>query len=104
MAAPRLAFFVVTTTLVIVGSYASTSSSTKDENPLEFTYSGARGPDRWASLDPTFRLCGIGKSQSPIDIITDRAVTNNKLKPLIREYCSVNVTLVNNKFTVAVIS
>ncbi|KAL6559184.1 hypothetical protein OROHE_006553 [Orobanche hederae] len=100
MAAPRLAFFVITTTLLVVGSYASTRS--KDKKPLEFTYSGTRGPDRWGSLDPTFRLCESWKTQSPIDINTNRTIPNNKLKPLIREYNSVNVTLVNNKFTVAI--
>lgn len=69
---------------------------------LQFAYSGARGPERWARLNPNFTLCGTGKSQSPIDVVTDRAVVGNKLLPLIRNYQAVNVTLVNYKFTVAV--
>ena len=31
-------------------------------------YSGATGPDRWASLDPAFSNCGEGRRQSPIDL------------------------------------
>ncbi|KAK6139939.1 hypothetical protein DH2020_026315 [Rehmannia glutinosa] len=95
-----LAFFFVTFTLLIAGSYASTTS--KIEKPLQFTYSGATGPDKWASLNPSFTLCATGKSQSPINIVTDQVVINNKLKPLARNYHAVNVTLVDNKFTVAI--
>ncbi|KAI3471811.1 hypothetical protein Pfo_028464 [Paulownia fortunei] len=99
--AARLAFFSVTITLLIVGSYASTTLKA-DNKPLQFTYSGATGPDRWASLNPNFSLCANGKSQSPINIVTDQVLPNKKLKPLIREYRAVNVTLVDFKFTVAI--
>ena len=72
------------------------------EETLQFTYSGATGPDKWASLNPNFSLCATGKLQSPINIVSARAVRNSKWKPLIRNYRAVNVTLVDNKFTVAV--
>lgn len=67
-----------------------------------FTYSGGTGPNKWGSLDPKFTMCANGKSQSPINIVKAKVVVDKKLKPLIREYNSVNVTLVNNKFNVAV--
>ncbi|KAL0338641.1 UNVERIFIED_CONTAM: Alpha carbonic anhydrase 1, chloroplastic [Sesamum angustifolium] len=98
MAAP-LPFFTATATLLIVGSFAFTTL--KVDQPLQFTYSGATGPDRWASLNPNFSLCANGKSQSPINIVTNQVVLNKNLQPLIRQYHAVNVTLVNNKFTVA---
>ncbi|GFQ01531.1 alpha carbonic anhydrase 1 chloroplastic [Phtheirospermum japonicum] len=72
------------------------------DKPLQFTYSGATGPTQWASLSPSFELCATGKSQSPIDIVTKQAIPSKTLKPLIRKYNAVNVTLVNNKFTVAI--
>jgi len=31
-------------------------------------YAGAGGPERWASLDPSFAQCGHGQAQTPIDI------------------------------------
>ncbi|XP_051132001.1 alpha carbonic anhydrase 1, chloroplastic-like [Andrographis paniculata] len=96
------AAFALTTTLLIVGSYAVTTLKVDDDKPLQFTYSGDMGPDRWAALNPNFSLCAKGKSQSPIDIVTAQAVVNPKLKPLVREYNSVDVTLVDYKFTVGI--
>jgi carbonic anhydrase len=36
--------------------------------PASWSYSGAGGPDQWASLSPDYHLCGNGNRQSPIDI------------------------------------
>ena len=33
-----------------------------------WTYEGEHGPAHWASLEPEFQSCGLGKHQSPIDI------------------------------------
>lgn len=33
-----------------------------------WSYSGPRGPEHWAALDPQYALCGSGHEQSPIDI------------------------------------
>lgn len=74
------------------------------EEPIAFTYSGARGPDKWGTLNPNFTTCRFGKSQSPINILTDKAILNRTLQPLIRSYDPTNVTLVNNKFNIGVIT
>ncbi|KAI3447461.1 hypothetical protein Pfo_004126 [Paulownia fortunei] len=100
MAAPRLAFFIVATTLLFVNSFATSTQQVGE--PIEFTYSGATGPDKWGSLKPNFSMCGNGKSQSPINILTAKVVLNKKLKPLMRSYDPTNVTLVNNKFNIGV--
>jgi carbonic anhydrase len=34
----------------------------------DWSYSGNDGPANWASLDPSFRECGEGREQSPIDL------------------------------------
>jgi carbonic anhydrase len=39
-----------------------------DEHPAHWSYSGATGPEHWASEDPAFATCGTGTRQSPIDI------------------------------------
>jgi carbonic anhydrase len=36
-------------------------------------YGTDNGPQRWSKIDPAFRLCSQGKSQSPIDIWSDLA-------------------------------
>ncbi|PIN19498.1 Carbonic anhydrase [Handroanthus impetiginosus] len=100
--AARSAFLIgFTIALLIVGSHAFITRKVGDAD-LKFTYSGATGPDKWASLNPKFFLCAKGKSQSPIDIVTDKVVVSKKLKPLIRNYHAANVTLVNYKFTVGI--
>ena len=48
-------------------------------------YSGARGPDHWSALDPTYALCNTGRAQSPIDI---RATTIAALPALRFDYRS----------------
>ena len=35
---------------------------------VDWAYSGATGPDAWGQLKPAYRLCMLGKRQSPIDI------------------------------------
>ena len=35
---------------------------------VEWGYTGAGAPDRWASLDPAFSNCAEGRRQSPIDL------------------------------------
>jgi carbonic anhydrase len=35
----------------------------------------AMGPKHWGTLDPTFKTCGTGRSQSPVNIATARTVS-----------------------------
>ncbi|KAL7247790.1 hypothetical protein ACSBR2_002660 [Camellia fascicularis] len=70
------------------------------ETSAAFSYSGDTGPDKWGSLSPDYKACSNGKSQSPINIVEDKAVRNKTLKPLRRQYYPVNATLVNNGYNV----
>ncbi|CAI9760841.1 unnamed protein product [Fraxinus pennsylvanica] len=101
MAAITTAFFIVILTFFLVNSHAADTKQVYEH--MQFTYSGGTGPEKWGSLDPKFSMCANGKSQSPINIVKAKVVVDKKLKPLIREYSSANVTLVNNKFNVAVV-
>ncbi|MFQ6669824.1 hypothetical protein Gotur_034925 [Gossypium turneri] len=67
---------------------------------MEFGYSGHNGPDKWGKLNPTFSPCSTGKRQSPINIQRNLTVHNKQLKPLTRNYESVNATLVNRGYSV----
>ncbi|CAL5387425.1 unnamed protein product [Camellia sinensis] len=70
------------------------------ETSAAFSYSGDTGPDKWGSLSPDYAACSNGKSQSPINIVENKAVPNKTLKPLRRQYYPVNATLVNNGYNV----
>ncbi|KAL6585466.1 hypothetical protein OROMI_002110 [Orobanche minor] len=98
MAAGRLPLFIFSTTFLFL-----TAPSHQTDEPIQFTYSGTTGPDKWGSLNPNFSMCVKGRSQSPINIVTSSVVLNESLKPLIRSYGPTNVTLVNNKFNVGVL-
>jgi hypothetical protein len=42
-----------------------------EEPPKQWSYIGAEGPAHWAELDPAYKTCAEGKSQSPINIELD---------------------------------
>ncbi|KAL7170503.1 hypothetical protein ACSBR2_035386 [Camellia fascicularis] len=101
--AARVAFFVVATALLLIHTNAvevsELTSGERQETP-GFSYTGNTGPSKWGSLNPHYATCSTGKSQSPINIVTNNAVLNAKLKPLKREYHIVNATLVNSGYSI----
>ncbi len=46
---------------------------------VKWSYKGDIGPANWGKLDPSFRLCSTGKTQSPINIPKKANVTTNML-------------------------
>ncbi|KAL6870713.1 hypothetical protein ACP4OV_014561 [Aristida adscensionis] len=54
------------------------------------------GPENWGKLSPAYRLCGDGKRQSPIDIVTKQAAATHNLDSLSRTYAAANATLISN--------
>lgn len=59
------------------------------------------GTEGWGALDPSFEKCSSGLSQSPIDVVTNRAVEVSSLAPLSFQYgTSVNFTLSHNGHTI----
>ncbi|KAL8039739.1 hypothetical protein ABFX02_10G055800 [Erythranthe guttata] len=100
MVAPRMAMFVLATVLLFSNTYGF--STDEGEKSIDFSYSGDTGPEKWSSLSTKYLLCKNGKLQSPINILKGKVVLNNRMKPLIKSsYDSSNVTLINDKFTVA---
>jgi carbonic anhydrase len=41
------------------------------EDAPHWEYEGEHGPSHWAELSDDFSICGIGKNQSPIDLVAD---------------------------------
>lgn len=78
---------------------AATQAATEATGTV-WGYDGRIGPDRWAKLDPAWRVCDTGKQQSPIDIHGARL--NTKLPPVEFHYLSGSMTLTNNGHTVEV--
>jgi carbonic anhydrase len=55
-------------TWLVAAALSAGAASYGDEPTPHWGYSGATGPEHWASEDPSFATCGSGKHQSPIDI------------------------------------
>ncbi|MCL7047075.1 hypothetical protein MKW94_027033 [Papaver nudicaule] len=89
--ANRIATFVFGLAVALV----LTSDSFAEEQP-DFSYSGHKGPEKWATLDPSFAMCANGKAQSPVNIMKKHAPYNPKLVHLTRNYNDVNATLIDN--------
>ncbi|TVU50908.1 hypothetical protein EJB05_02305, partial [Eragrostis curvula] len=56
----------------------------------------ANGPANWGKLSPEYKMCGDGKRQSPVDIVTKQAVSTPNLDNLTRVYAAANATLIND--------
>ncbi|KAG8091291.1 hypothetical protein GUJ93_ZPchr0011g28370 [Zizania palustris] len=69
-----------------------------DEAKTEYSYVAGNklGPANWGKLSPEYKLCGEGKKQSPVDIITKQAIPNPSLDSLNRTYAAADSTLINN--------
>ncbi|CAL5334518.1 unnamed protein product [Camellia sinensis] len=93
---------IIATAFFFVDTFAIPTARQLEEleTSAEFSYSGDTGPDKWGSLSPDYKKCSKGKSQSPINIVEDKAVPDKTLKPLRRQYYPVNATLVNNGYNV----
>lgn len=83
--------------VVVVASSLSVALSDEGGGPsFGYTPGAADGPENWGKLSPAYKACGEGKAQSPIDIVTAKAVPNPNLDTLSRVYTPANATLHNN--------
>jgi carbonic anhydrase len=88
--------------VLVLGAASAVSASSQvtgttppaADSPLEFTYNGDTGPGFWADLDPANALCGIGASQSPIDI--SQATVDPTLQALQLALEATPISLINN--------
>ena len=53
---------------VTIAAAAAPGARAEDTHAHHWSYSGETGPAHWAAEDPANATCGIGKSQSPVDI------------------------------------
>lgn len=92
----RVSFFVTAIPLLFTCIHVAGQGSMIPK----FSYTGNNGPREWGHLSPDFEMCSTGKSQSPINILTKKAIVDKNMKPLRRMYSISNATLVNHGFNV----
>jgi len=83
-----------------IGLIASTAAAAAGQNAHHhhWSYSGREGPSHWASEFPT---CGLGKTQSPIDIVPSKVATES-LPALEFHYQQAELKIVDNGHTIMV--
>jgi carbonic anhydrase len=67
----------------------------------EWSYAGANGPPKWGKLGKENATCGTGQLQSPIDI-NDADVRKGDIPPLLFNYKTVPVRIIDNGHTIQV--
>jgi carbonic anhydrase len=78
---------------------ASFLTTTQAGDAVHWDYSGHAGPTHWGELDPNFRVCQNGKSQTPIDIVS---TTDIGLPPLHVHYRTGGKEELHNGHTIQV--
>nr|WP_315465536.1 carbonic anhydrase family protein [uncultured Rhodoferax sp.] len=68
---------------------------------VHWDYEGENGPQAWGGLKPDFKLCAIGKRQSPINIEEGNTL-QGPAEPVQFNYTPSNGTVVNNGHTIQV--
>jgi len=77
-------------------------SAAADHGAPHWSYVGATGPARWATLEPEFGTCARGQAQSPIDIRKD-AVQKADLPAIAFDWHRGPLKLMDNGHTLRVI-
>ena len=70
-----LSFFAVGCNKTKPEPSTSNPAPSQDEPKPKWDYSTERGPEQWGELSPDYVLAAIGRSQSPIDIVTKDVIT-----------------------------
>ncbi len=77
-----------------------TTEKTIEKKHVHWTHAaGDEGPENWKNICEDFLPCG-GNSQSPINIVTDNVTKKDNLSPLVLNYGTTNVDIINNGHTV----
>ena len=71
------------------------------EGAAHWSYGGQTGPANWAELSHDFETCKLGKTQSPLDIVT-KAVEKSQAGAIQTGYKASPAELVNNGHTIQV--
>ncbi|XVE95889.1 hypothetical protein REPUB_Repub02eG0174100 [Reevesia pubescens] len=79
------------------------SQTDQEEDEFNYDEGSGKGPSRWGSLKKEWQTCGLGTSQSPIDIPVGSTQLSPALGDLQRSYASRPAVLKNRGHDIAVL-
>jgi carbonic anhydrase len=87
--------------LVSSVALAADAPPTPAEHVHHWSYQGGTGPAKWGKLEEDYQVCGLGHTQSPIDI-QDAVAKKADLAPIAFDYKPSPLKLIDNGHTVQV--
>ena len=93
------ALILLITNFVYVGSAQQSYSSSTEHEAATWGYEGEREPSTWGELRPEFKMCALGKFQSPVNIVPTFLAN---LPDLVFDYKESPLQILNNGHTVQV--
>lgn len=78
-----------------------TAGSLHADEEHHWTYQGATGPAKWATLEQDYATCGVGQLQSPIDI-EDAVAKKSALPAIAFDYKPSPLRIIDNGHTIQV--
>ena len=88
--------------VVVAAASMTTVGLLNADEEHHWSYKGATGPSHWAAMEHDYAACGVGKTQSPIDI-EDSVAKKSDLPPIAFDYKPSPLKIVDNGHTVQVI-
>ncbi|ASG67983.1 carbonate dehydratase [Francisella halioticida] len=92
--------------LVLASFFSIFSFGYSDDKSIEnaqWGYVGAEGPVHWGNLSEKYKECAIGKQQSPINIVTTKAVKGNESDKVKIDYHLHVKSILNNGHTIQIL-
>ncbi|KAG6411054.1 hypothetical protein SASPL_129128 [Salvia splendens] len=78
------------------------NSEVDDEHEFTYLKNSSKGPEHWGSLKKEWKLCSVGKFQSPINIIEEKVLVSSKTGTLRRNHKPAHAVLRNRGHDVMV--
>jgi carbonic anhydrase len=92
-------FSVLVVSFVVLSACTPASTPPPTPTSVHWTYEGEEGPEHWGGLDTSYAACGVGKSQSPVDVVNP---ASQDLENIAFHYQPSEVRILNNGHTVQV--
>jgi carbonic anhydrase len=88
-------------TLALLACQSNSGTTTRAALPAkaDWSYAGSTGPEHWGDLSPAYVLAKTGRHQSPVDILTSKAVRQDAA-PLHASYQDTSLEILNNGHTI----
>lgn len=83
-------------TIVFMLTIAPKTFAGKEMDEAKWSYAEETGPAYWGRLSKGYKLCSMGRNQSPVDIETADIKIDSKLPPLKFAYKSSVLNMINN--------